>query len=214
MRPPSLQTALLLVGVLAACSEPSQGGDADAGGETQDESKVLTLWDGGELDGWSQAGPGEFVLVDGALKTTGGMGMLWYSAEAFDDFILELEWKVEEANDNAGVFVRFPDITGVEEGEWVAVREGYELQICDEGPDTGITGAVYSFQGPTSMPTRPVGEWNHYRIQVVGQQYTITVNDVLVNEYTGERGLSGHIGLQNHGDADAVHFRNISVRKL
>lgn len=193
------------------------GGTAEVD-NNPDGYEIVTLWNGSDLQGWSQAGPGEFVMVDDALKSTGGMGLLWYSAEAFEDFVLEFEWKAEEASDNAGVFVRFPDLTpriaAGEAGEWVAVNEGYEIQICDAADDKHNTGSVYSFQGPTSMPTHPAGEWNSYRIQVVGQRYTIHVNGELVNEFDGERGVRGHIGLQNHGDADVVYFRNLSVLKL
>ena len=44
----------------------------------------------------------------------------------------------------------------------------------------------------------------------------MTLNGEVVNEYTsdGPRGTDGYIGLQNHGDADKVSFRNIQVREL
>jgi len=34
------------------------------------------LFNGKNLDGWQQAGPGRFVVVNGMLKTEGGMGLL------------------------------------------------------------------------------------------------------------------------------------------
>ena len=36
-----------------------------------------TLFNGKNLDGWQQVGPGSFVVKDGMMKTEGGMGMLW-----------------------------------------------------------------------------------------------------------------------------------------
>jgi hypothetical protein len=177
----------------------------------QADAEVVTLWDGHTLDGWKMAGPGKFVMQDGALKTTGGMGLLWYAAREFEDFRLEFEWKVDAADDNSGVFVRFPDPG---DDPWVAVNQGYEIQICDTAPDKHNTGSVYSFQGPTATPTRPAGEWNQYRITVRGQRYMIEVNGILVNEFDGERGERGYVGLQNHSDEDAVSFRNLKATLL
>lgn len=170
-----------------------------------------SLWDGASLDGWQQCGPGQFTVIDGALVASGGMGMLWYSKEPFKDFKLSLNWKVSEADDNSGVFVRFPNPG---DDPWVAVNGGYELQICDTEPDMHNTGSVYSFQGPTSVPTKPVGEWNLYEITVVGQHYEVRINGVLVNEFEGERSLEGYIGVQNHDDGSPVAFRNFTIQKL
>ncbi|MFK5956654.1 MAG: DUF1080 domain-containing protein, partial [Planctomycetota bacterium] len=124
-------TFLLLC--LGACQMPQQSCSTSA------------LWVGGNpLDsGWRMCGPGEFVVEGGVLKTTGGMGMLWYAAEDFEDFDLELEWMVTDASFNSGVFVRFPD-PGQE--PYVAVNQGYEIQICDTASTKHNTGSVYSFQ--------------------------------------------------------------------
>jgi hypothetical protein len=96
----------------------------------------------------------------------------------------------------------------------VAVKEGYEIQICDAAPAKHRTGSVYSFQDASALPTRPPGEWNHYEIRVVGQHYTVRVNGVTVNEYDGDRSERGHVGLQNHDDESRVSFRNVRVTEL
>ena len=67
------------------------------------------LTDGGSLEGWQMAGPGAFIVEDGSLKATGGMGLLWFSEASFNDFELSFEWKVADPANNSGVFVRFPD---------------------------------------------------------------------------------------------------------
>ena len=74
----------------------------------------VVLFDGKTAEGkmpqgWRMAGPGSFEVVDGALESAGGMGLLWYSARAFADFVLDLDWQVARVEDNSGVFVRFPD---------------------------------------------------------------------------------------------------------
>ena len=122
-------------------------------------------------DGWRMAGPGSFEVVDGALESRGGMGLLWYSARAFADFVLDLDWQVARVEDNSGVFVRFPDVG---DDPWVAVNEGYEIQIHDTAPEPiHQTGGVYSFAAPSTVASNPPGSWNHFRIECVGQVYVV-----------------------------------------
>ena len=157
------------------------------------------------------AGPGAFVVEDGSLKATGGMGLLWFSEASFRDLELSFEWKVADPANNSGVFVRFPDPG---DDPWVAVNEGYEIQICDTAPEKHNTGSVYSFKAPSSVPTKPVGEWNTMVIRVIGQDYTVTVNGTEVTRFTGDRSTEGFVGLQNHDDESPVRYRNIRVRKI
>ena len=216
-----MNTTLLTCAILAAtaflplvCHSPSNqeaaGCESCAGCADCEGEDWQTLWDGESMAGWSMCGPGEFQIEDGALKATGGMGMLWYSDASFRDFTLRLQWKVEHETDNSGVFVRFPDPG---DDPWIAVNQGYELQICDEAPEKHNTGSIYSFQGSTSMPTRAIGEWNDYEISVIDQHYTIKVNGQLVNEFDGERSREGYFGMQNHDDGSPVRFRNIRIQR-
>ena len=181
--------------------------------EAYEPQGTLSLWQAGDplTQGWRMAGPGKFVLEDGALKATGGMGLLWYAGAEFEDFQLDLEWQATAATNNSGIFVRFPDPGN---DPWVAVNGGYELQISDADPPKHNTGSVYSFQGSLDIPTKPIGEWNHYRIRVIGQHYHIEVNGQVVNDFIGDRTLRGYIGLQNHDDGSDVRFRNITVTPL
>ncbi len=174
---------------------------------------VQVLWAQGDplTQGWAMSGPGAFVVDGDVLKTTGGMGLLWYRQRQYKDFQLDLEWKVERKENNSGVFVRFPNPG---DDPWVAVHHGYEIQICDVGDATHNTGSIYSFQASTSVPTLEPGQWNHYRLRVNGQHYQVFVNEVLVNEFEGKRGHHGYIGLQNHDDTSPVRFRNIRIAEI
>ena len=196
--------AWLLLLFLVACSLDRQP-------EAAAVAEAVELWNGEDLSGWRMAGPGSFAIVDGALQAQGGMGLLWYADRPFRDFRLSLEWQTSDADDNSGVFVRFPDPG---DDPWVAVHEGYELQICDTAGAKHRTGSVYDFQDARSVPTRAVGAWNVYEITVVGQRYTVRVNGELVNEFEGERSREGYIGLQNHDPESPVRFRNLRVQPL
>ena len=167
------------------------------------------LFDGRTLDGWQMAGPGSFELVDGVLETRGGMGLLWYSAQAFADFVLDIDWQAAQVEDNSGVFVRFPDPAG---DPWVAVNEGYEIQIHDTAPEPiHQTGGIYSFAAPSMVASNPPGSWNHYSIACVGQQYAVVLNGQEVTRFTGSRRTAGYVGLQNHDPKSLVRFRRVTV---
>jgi hypothetical protein len=170
---------------------------------------ATVLFDGSGVAGWHQAGPGSFELLDGALVSHGGMGLFWHELD-LGDFELSLEFRVSDRANNSGVFVRFP---APGNDPWVAVREGHEIQICD-AQQGNQTGAIYDKKDSTQANTRQAGEWNTMRIRVVGQHYSVTVNDVIVNEYTADRSLRGRIGIQNHDDGSRVAFRNIKVVDL
>jgi hypothetical protein len=177
------------------------------------EPGFASLFDGATLDGWQQAGPSGFSVVDGTLQSSGGMGLLWYTKKQFGDFILKADWKVLHIDDNSGVFVRFPDLRN---DPWVAVNNGYEVQIDDVGAPDGEmihkTGAIYSFAAPTKLATNPAGEWNSYEIHAVGQSYRVILNGSEVTDFTGSRSTKGYVGLQNHNGT--VTFRNVRIMEL
>ena len=184
-----------------------------ASSSTTVEPGFTPLFDGATMDGWQQAGPSGFSVVDGMLQSSGGMGLLWYTRKEFGDFILKTDWKVLHLDDNSGVFVRFPDPGN---DPWVAVNGGYEVQIDDVGAPDGAmihkTGAVYNFAAPTEVATNPVGEWNVYEIHAVGQGYRVILNGVEVTDFTGSRSTKGYLGLQNHNGT--VTFRNVRIMEL
>ena len=187
------------------------------------------LFDGTSLEGWAHLGPGNFALEDGALKTQGGMGLLWYTKEKFGDCVIHVEYRVESPKSNSGVFIR---IAEAPKDEWYAVHHGYEIQIQDDGDRYHRTGAVYSMWPPKRVQaSEPPGEWNDMDITLSGDKIQVTLNGLFITDFDaardipprrehdweperGKRPLSGYIGLQNHSDQDTVWFRLVSVRPL
>ncbi|MDG9700746.1 family 16 glycoside hydrolase [Streptomyces sp. DH37] len=181
---------------------------------------------------------------DGTLTsstTVPGMGMLWFPERRYDDFSLKLRFRDDApgaGRANSGVFVRFPDVHDHPEEprpEWVAITYGHEVQILDRPDgDQYKTGSVYGFDrvGLGGAGVTEKGTWNEYEIRVVGQHYSVFRNGVLINEFDnvagqefsppragdpgtdGRRYASGHIGLQTHGTADVVSFRDIRIKEL
>jgi len=200
-----------------SCSHPSMlrhvaQSIAWAAGRKAPEGGFVELYNGKDLTGWEMTGPGSFVIEkDGTLRTQGGMGLLWYKEKKFKDFILLVEWKAEKKNSNSGIFIRFPNRP---KSPRDAVNQGYEIQIADSYDPIHGTGSIYAIKAPTAFASREPGEWNTFEITVVGQNYSIVQNGVNINEFTGERGEEGYIGLQNHLPMDKVWFRSVRILEV
>ena len=180
------------------------------------------------LDGWQMAGFGRFNIVGSdTIESEGGIGLLWYTKEEFNDFALTVQWRSINIFDNSGVFIRFPLLGNTNPAEdWkLAVDQGYEIQIDDRGYDpntnaTGspahMTGAVYQLAPATKLASKPLGEWNTYEIEAVGSDIKVTLNGEAVSHLATSQGrpLKGHIGFQNHHPGSRVQFRNLFVRRM
>ena len=185
------------------------------------------LFNGHDLSGWEQVGPGGFLVEDGMLKSQGGMGLLWYTGETIGDAVLRVVYRVTREEDNSGVFVRIADRPP---DPWFAVHLGYEVQILATGDEWHRTGGIYSLSQSPAGVQRPPGEWNVMDVALRGNLVEVTLNDVLVTsfdpagpvppraqDYEPERGPRpehGYIGLQNHDAESVVYFREVSVEAL
>jgi len=189
------------------------------------------LFNGKDLKGWEQVGPGKFLVEDGKLKTVGGMGMILYPAKKFGDVVLRIVYTVEDDDVNSGVFVRLPEKPA---DEWEAVNKGYEVQIDNGtrhvGGEYHCSGVLYSLTKAMAHPQRKPGEWNELEITLDGPRTIVLLNGVKVTDYTegdpvpaktrdfepdrGPRPLTGFIGIQNHDPLSTAYFKEISVRAL
>ncbi len=88
--------------------------------------------------------------------------------------------------------------------------KGYQIDVSEEQNPLERTGAICFTKAPIAEPQK-AREWNEMEINVVGQHYLVKVNGVLVNDFTGNRGLSGYIGLQNC-KIGGVQFRHIRIK--
>jgi hypothetical protein len=188
------------------------------------------------LNGWKHVGSGKFIVQDGQLVTEGGMGLLYYEKQKFTNVKLTVVYKTTTATSNSGVFVRFGEKP---QDAWDAVNHGYEVQICDTGPEAAdsfhSTGAVYSMSPALANAAKPVGEWNKMEIYLKEEFIKVVLNGKLVNAFSpntliptrgrdsdperGPRAIVGYIGLQNHDhtareSGDHVYFKDVSVEEL
>jgi hypothetical protein len=214
-----LRRSILLFAVLAMAALPARS------------QEWKQLFNGKDLTGWKQVGPGHFEVENGMLKPIGGMGLLYYAGGKIQNSVIRVVFKVTKPDDNAGVFIRIP-IEPRE--EWMPVNYGYEVQILDGGDDYHCTGVLYSLTKAMARASKPVGEWNTMDITLDGPHTVVVLNGQKVTDYTegqpvpkrvhdyepqrGRRPNAGYIGLQNHPREDktssGVYFKEVAIRSL
>jgi Domain of Unknown Function (DUF1080) len=190
------------------------------------------LFNGSDLTGWKHIGPGRHFVEDSLIKSEGGMGLLYRPGEKFGNCKIRVVFRMRDENSNSGVFIRMP----VEpREEWMPVHYGYEVQI-DNKPelsnedDYHYTATLYSLTKPLTKAGKPGPEWNTMEITLDGSRTVVYLNDMKVTDYAegdsvperkfdfepfrGPRPDSGYIGIQNHGDADVVFFKEVAVQPL
>ncbi|MHC4324819.1 MAG: 3-keto-disaccharide hydrolase, partial [Planctomycetota bacterium] len=148
-------------------------------------------------------------VADGALVFD-GKGRSLCTAKDYGDFEMLVDWKILKDGDS-GIYL----------------RGSTQVQIWDtERPNAEVgSGGLYNNQKHPSKPKKvadkPVGEWNTFRIFMIGQKVTVILNgqivtDNVIMENYWDRSIpifpTGQIELQNHGNT--LYFRNVYIREI
>ncbi|MBI3668087.1 MAG: DUF1080 domain-containing protein [Acidobacteria bacterium] len=182
------------------------------------------LFNGKNLDGWQWVDNEGFRIEDGAIRTQGHKGMLWYTREKIGNATLRVVYKMSNEKGNSGIFIRIPDKPASEQD---GIHKGIEVQIDNRDDDWHCTGVLYSMTKAKARPYKPAGEWNTMDISMDGLRTVVHLNGVLVTDYDGvspvpertksyeperhPRPETGYIGLQNHDETAVMYFKEISV---
>lgn len=206
---------------------------------TPTEKKWIELFDGENLDGWTQKnGTATYKVVDETIVGTtseGSPNSFLCTKKKYGDFELEFEVKVD-AGLNSGVQIR-STTRKISEGEGHNQSAGRvigpQVEIESSGNDGAEAGYIYS-EGTGDGWLTPKnkliphkhfndGEWNQYRVVAEGPRIQTWINghqvSDLSHEEAYERFSKGFIGLQVHGVKKGtgpyqVAWRNIRLRKL
>jgi hypothetical protein len=200
-----------------------------------------SLFDGKTLKGWTQCNGKATYRVENGIITgrtaEGSPNSFLCSDKEYGDFILELETKFDPRL-NSGIQIRshrYPTDTAVQtfNGKTVNTAKhpagrvyGYQVEIShlQSGASGGIydearRGWVANIQtDPKSNKAIKENEWNHYKIQAIGDHMRVWVNGVPCADLRDSADLTGFIALQVHsfkGDSPAeVSWRNIRIQDL
>lgn len=176
------------------------------------------------------------IYFDPALKKSLGnsAGGDLVTNEAYDNFQLSLDWKISP-NGNSGIIFYVQDDPTKYNATYMT---GPEMQVLDNNghPDAKIykhkAGDLYDLIASSKEAQKPVGEWNHVEItankgkldfHLNGEHIVSTTmwddnwNQLVANSKFKDwpafaKFKSGHIALQDHGDA--VWYRNIKIKRL
>jgi len=178
--------------------------------------KAVSIFNGKDLTGWTINGTEKWYVEKGELICESGPDKAYgylSTDKNYKDFDLTLEFK-QEAEGNSGIFFR-SSIDGVKISGWQA----------EVAPPDHSTGGIYESYGrgwlikpaPEKDKYLKYGEWNTYRLKVVGDEVTTWVNGhemiTLKDEKIGKG--EGFIALQIHdGGGIKVKWKNIKIKEL
>lgn len=197
-------TLLTLSTLIAACSQESAG------------PEVINLFNGENLDGWRIHGTEKWYVEEGDLVCESGPDSAYgylATVDTFKNMDLSLEFK-QEAEGNSGVFFR-SSIEGTR-------ITGWQAEVAPPGMHTG---GIYESYGrgwliqpdPSEPEPLKMGEWNHYRVRVVGDSVQTWLNGVPRVAFADEKigDAKGQVALQIHdGGGIKVRWRNLKLTKL
>ncbi|SDD45780.1 protein of unknown function [Algoriphagus faecimaris] len=208
---------VLLFPLIFACSTPESSTD-----------NWKELFNGEDLSGWKAvAGTAEFSIEDGVIVGTavaGSPNTFLITEESFGDFILELELKVEHETSNSGIMARGQYDPQARDGKGLVYGYQVEADPTDRGWSAGIydearRGWLYPLElNPNAKSAFKIGEFNQYRIEVIGDEIKTWLNGQEVAYVVDDTDKSGFIGLQVHSisnpeDAgNKTYFRNIRIK--
>ena len=190
----------------------------------KDDTPWVALFDGETLDGWTQKGGEaqyevkENTLVGSTVHNTPNSFLT--TNKRYDDFILELEYKVDPSM-NSGIQIRSNSFPYYRDGR----VHGYQIEIdpSERAWSGGIydearRGWLYALDDtPEAQQAFKQNEWNHYRIEAIGDTIKTWVNDVPAAHLIDEKTADGFIALQVHSigeDQEAgteIRWRNIRI---
>ncbi len=183
-----------------------------------------SLFDGKTLDGWTQrGGKAKYTVENGEIVGTTVLNTpnsFLCTDKMYSDFILEVEFLVAD-NMNSGIQIRSNSYK-----DYKNYRvHGYQVEI--DPSSRAWSGGIYDEarrgwlfplkDKPAAQKAFKNGQWNHYRIEAIGDRIRTWVNGVPAADLTDDMTSIGFIALQVHSSKTAgtqIKWRNIRIKDL
>ena len=227
-------TRLLVLGLLFGCATANSADNPPAGFTALFNGTDLTGWRGGDtfdhrkhLDmpadkraeqdaKWTEDMKKHWSVQNGEFVNDGN-GKYATTTKDYGDFELFVDYKTV-AKADSGIYLR-----GVPQ---VQIWDYTETAKFNIGADKGSGGLWNNSAGapgkdPLVLADKAFGEWNKFRILMVGSRVTVWLNGKLVvdhanmeNYYDRKKGIpvKGPIQLQTHGGE--IRWRNVFIREI
>ena len=205
---------------------------------------TVPLFNGENLDGWHVDVPDQdinpdtipsFVVRDGMLVSMGEPQGHLITDASYKDYRLELKYRFVGEPGNCGVLIHastprslydmFPKSIEVQmmhenAGDFWCIVENIEVDNMVErrGPkeEWGITeGKKRRILNLTDGTEHPLGEWNTYKIECLGDKVKVWLNDTFVNEGYNCTAQKGQIAVQAEGaEVEFEYIKLTPITKL
>ena len=166
---------------------------------------------------WTEDARKHWTVENGELVND-GKGAYLTTDRGFGDIELLVEYKTV-AKADSGIYLRATPQVQI----WDYTKEGGKW---DRGADKGSGGLFNNSKGapgqlPLVLADRPFGQWNSFRILMVGERVTVYLNDKRVVDFARMENYwdrksplpkTGPILLQTHGGE--IRWRNMFVREI
>lgn len=165
------------------------------------EGVTRELFNGRNLDGWHVINC-EATVEDGSLVLKEGNGFV-RSDHAYGDFTLELDWRARQEKEyDSGIYFRAALPTG--KRPWPT---RYQVNLLQ-----GQEGNVTTIPEAKSTGLIKPGEWNHFKLTVVGSTAALEINGQPAWEVKNIEPATGYIGFQAEVlKGGQFEFRNIRL---
>jgi hypothetical protein len=221
--------ALILLGTLAPAAEPPRGFTALFNGQDLsgwhgmphfDPYKLAAMPEAertAQIEKWTEDAKQHWTVENGELVNDGN-GVYLTTDQDFGDIELLIDYKTVPKADS-GIYLRATPQVQI----WDYTREGGKWEL---GADKGSGGLWNNSPGapgkdPLVLADKPFGQWNHFRILMVGERVTVYLNDKLVVDFARLENFwkkkqplpkQAPIQLQTHGGE--IRWRNIFIRAI
>lgn len=187
----------------------------------------VNLFDGKSLKGWTQRnGSAKYAVENEQIigRTVHNTGNSFLCTDKhYANFIFEVEYKVDSRM-NSGVQIRSHSLKSYRGGQ----VHGYQVEI--DPSERAWSGGIYDEgrrgwlnplkDNPAAQKAFKQNEWNHYRVEAIGDRIKTWVNGVPAADLHDAITPSGFIALQVHGipkdkpEGMEIRWRNIRIKDL
>lgn len=203
-----LTLIFVLVAILISCGQQEKKADTEEK-KADSNNEWIKLFNGKNLDNWFVKGKATWEVKDGIMIGDGGMGHIYTNAKAAD-FIIKGAFKISD-NGNSGLYFRSNPPEDDPDG-W---PRGYEAQI--DNHQDAHTAWLWKPGNPTGKAKELItkdNEWFEMKVQMVGTDMKIWVNDKLMTEFTDTDYSSGHFAIQGHNPGQTIEIKELVYKDL